>query len=159
MMDIDRFLHFEAMIGSAAKSIQRLKALRMDAFHLSAAHTSCLTALLRAMPAGLTQTELRRSLGMDRAQVSRVLSGLCERGYVCGDGSGYKRPYRLTENGLQVSQEIDSIIREVLGYVSGSIPPGEIERFYQTFSIITENLSRAVAVYGDSPESNEEQQS
>lgn len=159
MMDIDRFLHFEAMIGSAAKSIQRLKALRMDAFHLSAAHTSCLTALLRTMPAGLTQTELRRSLVMDRAQVSRVLSGLCERGYVCGDGSGYRRPYRLTENGLQVSQEIDSIIREVLGYVSGSIPPGEIERFYQTFSIITENLSRAVAVYGDSPESSEEQRS
>ena len=159
MMDIDRFLHFEAMIGSAAKSIQRLKALRMDAFHLSAAHTSCMTALLRAMPTGLTQTELRRSLGMDRAQVSRVLSGLCERGYVCGDGSGYKRPYRLTENGLRVSQEIDSIIHEVLGYVSGSIPPGEIERFYQTFSIITENLSHAVALYGSSPESSEEQQS
>lgn len=159
MMDIDRFLHFEAMIGSAAKSIQRLKALRMDAFHLSAAHTSCLTALLRAMPEGLTQTGLRHSLGMDRAQVSRVLSGLCERGYVCCDGSGYNRPYRLTKDGLRVSREIDNVIREVLGYVSGSIPPEEIERFYQTFSIITGNLSRAVALYGCSPESSEEQQS
>ena len=148
MMDIDRFLHFETMIGCAAKSIQRLKALRMDAFHLSAAHTSCLTALLRAMPEGLTQTGLRHSLGMDRAQVSRVLSGLCERGYVCCDGSG-----------LRVSREIDNVIREVLGYVSGSIPPEEIERFYQTFSIITGNLSRAVALYGCSPESSEEQQS
>ena len=144
MMDIDRFLHFEAMIGSAAKSIQRLKALRMDAFHLSAAHTSCLTALLRAMPAGLTQTELRRSLGMDRAQISRVLRQLGEKAYVTSGGAGYNRVYRLTESGERVSREIDGIVSEVLSFVSGEIPQAEIDAFYRTFAVITAHLSEAV---------------
>ena len=39
-MDNTRFARFEGYIGSAAKSIARLKAARMARFQLSAAHTS-----------------------------------------------------------------------------------------------------------------------
>ena len=149
MMDIDRFLHFEAMIGSAAKSIQWLKALRMDAFHLSAAHTSCMTALLRAMPTGLTQTELRRSLGMDRAQVSRVLRALRERGYLPpSEASGYKHRYTLTEAGMAAARQVQAIVAQVHAYVSEGIPREDLLCFYRTFERIALRLESAVTLFG-----------
>ena len=141
-MDNTRFARFEGYIGSAAKSIARLKAARMAHFQLSAAHTSCLLRLLAA-PDGLTQTGLRETLGMDRAQISRVLRQLEDRRYVASDGTGYNRVYRLTPSGLCVSREVDSIVSEVLSFVSGAIPQEEIEAFYRTFSVITANLARA----------------
>lgn len=146
-MDNARFARFEGYIGSAAKSIARLKAARMAHFQLSAAHTSCMLRLLAA-PDGLTQTGLREALGMDRAQISRVLHQLGDRGYVSSDGTGYNRVYRLTQSGLSVSREVDSIVSEVLSFVSGAIPQEEIEAFYRTFSIIAANLARAESHFG-----------
>ena len=146
-MDSTRFARFEGYIGSAAKSIARLKAARMAHFQLSAAHTSCLLRLLAA-PDGLTQTGLREALGLDRAQVSRVLYQLGERGFVSSDGSGYNRVYRLTQSGHRVSREVDGIVSEVLSFVSEAIPEQDIEAFYRTFSIITANLARAESRFG-----------
>lgn len=141
-MESLRFFRFESMIGSAAKSIARLKSTGMARFQLSAAHTSCLLHLLSA-PDGLTQTGLREALGMDRAQVSRVLHQLCDRDYVASSGAGYNRVYRLTQTGSAVAREIDGIVSEVLAFVSDSIPKEAIEAFYHTFSIIAANLSEA----------------
>lgn len=146
-MDNIRFALFEGYIGSAAKSIARLKAARMARFHLSAAHTSCLLRLLAAGD-GLTQSGLRETLGMDRAQISRVLRQLRDKSYVCCDGAGYNRIYRLTDSGISVSREIDDIVGEVLSFVSGEIPEAEIEAFYRTFSIITAHLSEAERRFG-----------
>lgn len=142
-MDNTRFARFEGYIGSAAKSIARLKAARMARFQLSAAHTSCLLRL-HAAPEGLTQTGLRETLGMDRAQISRVLRQLGEKAYVTSGGAGYNRVYRLTESGERVSREIDGIVSEVLSFVSGEIPQAEIDAFYRTFAVITAHLSEAV---------------
>ena len=67
-MEDNRFELFCSLTGSAAKSIARLKAARMDEFHLTAAHTQCLCLLFESMPAGLTQTELARRIGSVRIE-------------------------------------------------------------------------------------------
>ena len=92
----------------------------------------------------MTQTGLRETLGMDRAQISRVLRQLGEKAYVTSGGAGYNRVYRLTESGERVSREIDGIVSEVLSFVSGEIPQAEIDAFYRTFAVITAHLSEAV---------------
>lgn len=157
-MDDNRFAMFMGLIGSVAKSIQRIKAARMEPYNLSAAHTDCLCSLAGAMPEGLTQTQLAQRLCMDRAQISRVLRDLRERAYVCADAAAYKSRYRLTEAGARLAEEASRVIREVNGFVSGDIPREDIDRFYSTFRIIAQNLADAVALYGAPtlPDSNEE---
>ena len=156
-MESSRFEVFMGLLGSATKSIQRLKNARMDAFDLSAAHTDCLCALASATSAGLTQTQLAARLGMDRAQISRVLRDLRARAYVCAGGTpGYKSPYRLTEDGRHIAAQIGDIIDEVRRYVSGSIPGAEIESFYRTFGVIAERLSQAVSLYSEPSASDED---
>ena len=147
-MEEERSALFIALIGAAAKSIQRIKAARMDEFRLSAAHTDCLSSLAGA-PEGLTQSQLAGLLAMDRAQVSRVLRDLRERAYVCvGDAPGYKSHYCLTEMGKRIAEEISRIIGDVTDYVSGSIPREDIESFYRTFRTIADRLGEAVSLYG-----------
>lgn len=156
-MDENRFDMFVGLLGSAAKSIQRLKATQMEPFRLSAAHTDCLCCLAAAAPGGLTQTQLAARLGMDRAQVSRVLRDLRARAYVCaGSAPGYKSPYHLTDAGHRIAAQIGDIIGEVRRFVSGSIPTAELEGFYRTFGTIAERLGQAVQLYSDPAASGEE---
>ena len=149
-MEDGRFELFMGLLTSAAKSIQRLKNARMDEFDLSAAHTDCLCCLADAAPAGLTQMQLAARLGMDRAQVSRVLRDLRARAYVrTGSAPGYKAPYQLTDAGRRIAARIGDIIDEVRCFVSGSIPSADIEGFYSTFGTIADRLSQAVQLYSD----------
>ncbi len=146
-MEDSRFELFMGLLGSASKSIQRLKAARMGDFDLSAAHTDCLWCLADAAPEGISQTHLAERLGMDRAQISRVLRDLAQHGYVAAE-SGYRRPYRLTEAGARVAAQIAQVVREVNRYVSENIPAADIRCFYRTFGVIAERLADAVSLYG-----------
>ena len=148
-MEDNRFELFCSLTGSAAKSIARLKAARMDAFDLSAAHTQCLCLLREAMPEGLTQTELARHIGMDRAQVSRVLRALRERGYLPdAPQTGYKRRYVLTGAGMATANDVQAIIAQVHAYVSEGIPYEDLVCFYRTFAHIAQRLESAVTLFG-----------
>lgn len=147
-MQSSRFPRFSALIGSAAKNIQRLKNAYMGRYALSSAHTNCLCQLAAAQPAGLTQTELARREQMDRAQVCRVLRELDRRGFVVSVGpTSYKRHYRLTPAGAAAAEEINAIILRVQHYVSDEIPPEDLAVFYRTLEIIVRRLGAAVDRY------------
>ncbi len=81
---------------------------------------------------------------IDKAQVSRVLRALEGKGLIEKDGGGaYRRKYRLTKEGGAVTEELETVILRINRCVSGDIPPGELEAFYRTLTVIAENLSRA----------------
>lgn len=145
-MEETGFERFCALTGSTAKSIARIKSARMGAFHLSGAHTNCLCHLYAQ--GSLTQGELARLEGMDRSQVSRVLRELAAKGYVTADAQkGYKRRYVLTPCGEETAARIRQIIREINGFVSGSIPRQELRAFYHTLETIAKNLRLAAGLY------------
>ena len=101
------------------------------------------------MPAGLTQTELARRIGMDRAQVSRVLRALRERGYLPqSEASGYKHRYTLTEAGMAAARQVQAIVTQVHAYVSEGIPREDLLCFYRTFERIALRLESAVTLFG-----------
>ena len=146
-MDKSRFEQFSRLTSSAAKSIAKLKAARMEAFSLSGAHTNCLCRLHES--GSLTQSELTRLENMDRSQVSRVLRDLMDKGYVVSDAqAGYKRRYSLTPSGLQTASRVEEIILNVNRFVSGDSPDADIEVFYRTLAVITDNLALAVEKFG-----------
>lgn len=138
------FEPFSYMIGTAAKSLERLKFKGMEQFGLSGTHTLCLLRLYKA-PDGLTRTELSTMLGVDRAQVTRVIGELIAKGLVreIGGGSGYRRKCTLTEKGTEVSAEMRAIVDRVICFVSGDIPPERLSVFYETLNEICENLKKA----------------
>lgn len=143
-MNESRFILFTGLLNSAGKSIQHMKAIKMERYGLSAAHTNCIYRLADH-PEGLTQRQLTDLESMDRAQVSRVLCELEQKGYVHrkGDTGAYKRCYELTSEGRQIGEEIQSMILGINQFVSRQIPPSDLEVFYRTMGMICENLRRA----------------
>ena len=140
---MNRFENFSILLNSAAKSIQKIKRIYMERYHLSAAHTNCLCRLKQAGTEGLTQKALMQQEQMDKAQVSRVVKELLGRDYIYAKGeSSYRCSYVLTESGQQIADEIENIIGILMEGVSGMIPREDLEIFYRTLGLITENLQQ-----------------
>ena len=138
------FESFSALLGAATKSLERLKSKGMEGFGLSGTHTLCLRRLYDA-PEGLTRTELSALLSVDRAQITRVIGELLEKGFVeeTGRGSGYRKKCMLTEKGRETTAEINAIVDRINRFVSGDIPPERLNSFYDTLEEICENLKKA----------------
>ena len=140
----DRFEDFSNLICAALKSLQKIKNHGMEPYGLGSTHTLCLKRL-NSSPEGVTRKELAETCEIDKAQVSRLIIELSEKGYVYEEsgGRGYRKKIFLTESGKMVAAEIDRKIRKVLRYVSGDIPNENIAVMYMTLETICENLRRA----------------
>jgi len=140
----DRFADFSNLIYNAYKSLHRLKTRGMRAYGLGSAHTFCLRTL-HGCKNGMTRTQLAAACSVDKAQISRLVSELEERGYLVEEskGAGYRKKIFLTEHGHKVASGIDDMVDRVLHYVSSEIPDESIEQMYQTLSVICDKLKCA----------------
>ena len=144
-MEEDRFDKFYSMISAAFKSMQKLKNKYMVAYGLSSAHTMCLRHL-SASPDGLTRTKLAKLCDIDKAQVSRIVSELCSKGYITEPDSeniNYRKRLKLTSLGKDTAEEINNAVNDIVSYVSGDIPKEEMAAFYQTLDEICARLKQA----------------
>ena len=143
-MDKARFIRFSVLLNSAEKSISRMKHKKMDSYGLDNAHTLCICVLAES-DGGLTKTELAAQCGVDKAQISRVVSALQKKSYVVSDTQKrlYKQRFILTDEGKRVADELGELILEINRYVSDNIPKEQIDVFYETFETICDNLVKA----------------
>lgn len=144
-VDKDRLEEFSTLIGSAAKSLQKIKNKGMFPYGLGSAHTSCMRKLYEA-PSGVTRAELARLCDVDKAQITRIIADLVEKQYIdspVGSQSNYRRKIKLTEDGKRVVREINEIVLQMNQFVSGEIPQERIDIFYDTFTQICEGLKKA----------------
>ncbi|MBQ7758677.1 MarR family winged helix-turn-helix transcriptional regulator [Anaerotignum sp.] len=147
-MKESRFELFDGLISSAGKTIQRIKTNKMQKYGLGSTHTTCLCKLGKVGAQGLTQKELTEQEGIDRAQISRVLRDLENRGLVQNAGeSAYKKKYYLTEAGAEIVGEMNEIILEINSYVSDEFSDEEMAAFYSVLHRINENLKKAEEKY------------
>ncbi len=142
-------MRFTVLVNSATKSIQRLENRKMERFGLGSTHTRCLYLLLRAGKKGLTQTELCTLENTDKAQISRVVRELTEKGYAAAvpseEGTAkYRRRYQLTVRGREVATEINQMIDEVVQFVREPISEEETEQFIRIMRVICDRLKMAV---------------
>ena len=135
---------FNNLIGNAMKHIERLKSKGMNEYGLSGTHTLCLRRLYEAEK-GLTRTELARACQVDRAQITRVIGELLSKGLVVEGttGSVYRKKCILTPTGREITAEINDLVAKLQFFVSGNIPPEDLEIFYKTLHVICNNLKEA----------------
>ena len=145
ILERDRFEAFYGLLGSATKSIYRLKSKGMLPFGLTSSHTICMRKLYEKRD-GVTRTQLTKLCAVDKAQISRIIETLTEKGYAVekrGAQANYRSKIMLTEEGIRVTEEINDIVIRINEYVSGNIPENDIIIFYETFNKICDNLKKA----------------
>ena len=139
----DRFELFDVSVSLICECIQKIKSEMMLPYGLKSSHVLFLVQLGKNQD-GLTAAELSEAGHVDKAQISRVITELTQKGYVIRQslyhGQKYKNKLTLTEAGRHVTQEINRIIDSVLNNISGSIPVSDLEIFYRTLFTISDNL-------------------
>ena len=143
-MEHDRLEAFMTLVTGASRSITKIKTKYMSNYGLGSTHTACMRKLFDC-PDGVTRTQLAESCDLDKAQVTRIINELAEKGYAIESGakSQYKRRVMLTETGRKVTTEINDIVLNFNEYVSEKISCDELETFYKVFGIICTNLKSA----------------
>ena len=90
MNETEKFYFFSGLVSRAYKSLRRAQEKYTREYGLRSVHVACMLRLLDA-PGGLTASELSRACGVDRAQISRVVSELGAAGLMMGHWAGVTR--------------------------------------------------------------------
>ena len=142
----NRFEIFANGIGQVIKSMQCLKSKKMAQYGLKGTTCRCLCQILES-DAGLTAGELAALGEIDKAQVSRCVGELTEKGFVYREelaGRCYKQKYRLTELGKRAAQDITETAQYVQEVVREGISEKDIEAFYRVLDQLCGNLERVL---------------
>ena len=144
MLNKDRYDTFNSLITCAQKSIQKIKNKGMLPYGLASTHTICMRRLFES-PTGITRAQLAKLCMIDKAQISRIVSELEEKGYVmeADTNHNYRSKLILTESGIKTAAEINEIVLRINNFVSGNIPEENINIFYDTLQQICDNLKKA----------------
>ena len=137
----ERFETFTALITAIGRSIRKIKTQEVSCFHLKGPHVSCLYYLYKKK--SLTASELCLLCEEDKANLSRTLDYLEERGYLVPRDKGgrrYKSMLALTEEGVQVGAHIAARIDCVLEAAGAGISDEDRRKMYESLSRINENL-------------------
>lgn len=142
---LSRFEEFLTGITVCYKYIQRIKSAEMTEFGLKGTHVACLF-YLHHNPDGLTATQLCTLCAEDKAGISRTVSELRERGYIEQSGEKhYRAPLHLSQAGHAVAQQMDPLIKSWVSVGGQGMSPEQRESFYQSLSLISENLRSKMA--------------
>lgn len=141
----ERFETFVTAIMQIYRSIQKLKNQEMADFGLKGTHVMCLFQL-QQHPEGLTGGQLAQLCDEDKAAISRSVAELRACGLVQvpeGSGRRYRVQISLTEQGRELTRQMDQkIIDAVLAGAQG-YSQEEREIFYRVLLQIADNLQTA----------------
>ena len=142
-MRADHFEIFSTSIAQLIKAVQYLKSRKMAQYGLKGTNALCLCQILESEN-GLTAGELATQGEIDKAQVSRCMAELIEKGFVYREeteGRRYKQKYRLTPDGEHAAKDIQATARRIQDAVGKDVSDDDLDVFYCTLYKLCENFN------------------
>lgn len=105
---VDRFERFSFAISEISRYWHKITADEMERYGLKGPHSVYLTAMYR-YPDGITAPQLCELCGKDKADVSRTMSLMEQKGLVRKEGGHHNRyggVFKLTEVGLAAAEQV-----------------------------------------------------
>lgn len=136
---IHRFERFSYALSELSRYWHKIAGDEMARYGLKGPQCVYLLTLFRH-PDGLTAARLGALCSKDKADVSRSITLMQEKGLVMRDSSGYRALLRLTPAGIRAAEQVEQ--RAVTAVKLGGQGLTEESRriFYDTMEQIAENL-------------------
>ena len=141
---LDRFEKFSLAIAEISRCWHKIAAEELSKYSLKSSHVTYLLTLAR-YPEGLTAPKLAELCDRDKADVSRMLSILEDKGLVTKDGIGsnrYRGCLRLTPEGQAVAKELSQRAQLAVEQAGAGLTEENRGIFYESLDTITKNLRR-----------------
>ena len=141
---VERFERFSYAIAEITKSWHKLTAEEMQKYGLKGVHSVYLTTMIK-FPEGITATKLCELCSKDKADVSRMMCIMEEKGLVEKTGKNQKKyncAFVLTEKGREAAEFVCSRASAAVEAAGGGLSEKERETFYRALFSIANNLKK-----------------
>lgn len=141
---LDRFARFSLAISEIDRCWHKLAAEEMAKYDLNSAHAVYLNVLYQ-YDEGITAAKLGQLCGKNKADVSRMVSILEQKGLVRKEGVGgnlYRAKLLLTEEGRQAAQHVRQRAAVAVELAGAGLSDADRDIFYRSLDIITANLQQ-----------------
>ena len=142
---LDRFAKFSYSISEIHRCWHKLAAEELAPYGLNSPHAIYLKTLFDAEPEGITAAQLGEICGKDKADVSRMVAILEQKGLVRKVAVGknmYRAKLVLTEAGREAAEHVRSRAAVAVELAGSGLSEQERETFYKALALITENLRK-----------------
>lgn len=139
---VDRFEKFSLEIFEIARSWHKLASEEMSNYGLKGPHATYLMTLYRYKD-GITAPQICEQCGKDKADVSRMMSIMEEKGLVIKESNGknmYRGLFKLTEKGISAAQQVKKRVELAVDLAGKGLSDNDRENFYRSLGIISFNL-------------------
>ena len=139
---LNRFSRFSLAIAEIDRCWHKLAAEEMAKYGLNSPHAVYLTTL-SGFKEGITAARLGELCGKNKADVSRMVGILEQKGLVCKEAVGgnlYRARLLLTEEGRQAAEHVQQRAALAVELAGSGMTEEEREVFYRCLERITANL-------------------
>lgn len=140
---IDRYEHFAFATNELNKFLRKLAGEEMKKHGLKSPHAIYFTVLANNAETGLTATQLCELSGRDKADASRMLALMEEKGLVVKKGihqNLYNGIFTLTEKGLQIAECVKQRAAKAVEIAGKDLTEEARQNFYNALDSIVANL-------------------
>ena len=138
----DRFSRFSYAITEISRHWHKITADEMGKYGLKGTHSIYLLTL-QQHPQGLTAPQLCELCDRDKADVSRMIAIMEEKGLVCKECAGnskYRGIFRLTESGLAAAEQVRERADLAVALAGKDLTAENRQIFYASLESILQNL-------------------
>ena len=139
---LHRFMRFSFAMSEIRRCWHKLAAEELLQYGLSSPHAVYLTTLYQ-YGNGITAAKLGELCCKNKADVSRMVAVLEEKGFVCKEAVGgnfYRAKLLLTETGKRVAEHVQNRAAVAVEMAGSGMTDAEREVFYRCLEQITVNL-------------------
>ncbi len=145
---IDRFERFSYCISEISKYWRKLTSEEMEKYGLKGTHSVYITTLEKYSEQGLTASQLCECCARDKADVSRMMSIMEEKGLVKKEGANqYRGVFKLTEKGHLAAEGLRKRIERAVEFSGKELSEENRRIFYEALESIAANL-RQLSITG-----------
>lgn len=138
---IQRFERFSFNIFEISHCWHKLAAEEMEKHGLRGPHAIYLLAILRSSK-GLTAAELCEMCRRDKADVSRAVRLMEQKGFIARQGGQYRAVLTLTAEGRRAAEQICERAAMAVEVTGTGFSEAERETFYKVLDTITCNMKQ-----------------
>lgn len=142
----DRFERFTLSIFEIEKCWHKLTGEEMAEYGLKGSHSVYLTALAKSKD-GISATNLCEICGKDKADVSRMMKIMIDKGLIVKEGAyknNYGGVYKLTKSGWEAAEKVKRKVNLAVEAASKNLSNENRKALYDSLDIISENLKTLV---------------
>ena len=141
---LDRFERFSLSIFEITRHWHKITSDEMEKYGLKGTHCVYLLAM-HQHPEGVTATQLGELCGRDKADVSRMISIMEQKGLVTREGVAknlYRGLLKLTEDGVAAAEFVCQRVMVAVELASKGLDEMRRKVFYDALELIAGNLRR-----------------